>query len=265
MWLPHSFVVLVFAVLAHAGLINTTIDDSTSSFTFTGTWNVITPNSPCAICSSNPDPSQVHDGTWHDGNIRDGAPVGTSGSFTFTGSAVYIFGIDQAVSQPDIAFTLGSIQQVHHYTGSETFVYNALFFSATGLPSDQTHTVNWVFNVADTTTQVQVALFDYAIVTSGDDETTLSPSSTSIQHTTSSDNKATSSRSSSIRSTSSTANSSSLTGTSSPSSMSASSSADSAQFSPSGTMTVTTCIAAKTYSGLPAYPWFLLGIPLVKS
>ncbi|KAF7363734.1 hypothetical protein MSAN_01031200 [Mycena sanguinolenta] len=238
MWLPHSFVVLVLAVVARGGIVNTTIDDSSSSFTFTGTWNTITPSSPCTICSSNPDPSQVHDGTWHDGNIHDGAPVGTSGSFTFTGSAVYIFGIDQAESQPDIAFTLESIQQVHHYTGTDQFVYNALFFSATGLASDQTHTVNWVFNLANTTTPVQAALFDYAIVTSGDDETTPIPSSTSTQHTTSS-NKATSS---STRPASSTANSNSsrstsLTGTSS---MSAFSSADSAQLTSSGMMTVTT-------------------------
>ncbi|KAJ7827490.1 hypothetical protein B0H14DRAFT_2814479 [Mycena olivaceomarginata] len=172
MWLPHSFVFLLLAVLTSAAIINTTIDDSSSSFTFTGTWNTITPSSPCTICSSKPDPSKMHDGTWRDGNIRIGAPVGTSGSFTFTGSAVYIFGIDQTSSQPDIAFTVDSIQQTHHYTGSELFVYDALFFSATGLASDETHTVNWVFNVADTGVEVQAALFDYAIVTSGKEDIT---------------------------------------------------------------------------------------------
>ncbi|KAF7363733.1 hypothetical protein MSAN_01031100 [Mycena sanguinolenta] len=235
MWLPHSFIVLVLASLVRGGIINTTIDDSSSSFNFTGTWNTITPTLPCTGCAAQPDPSQVYNGTWHDGNTQDGAPAVTGGSFTFTGSAVYIFGIDQAESQPDIAFTLGSIQQVHHYTGSEAYVYNALFFSATGLSSDQTHTANWVFNVADTTSPLQVALFDYAVVTSGDDETTL-PSSTSTQHTTSS-NKATSS---SISPTSSAATSSSSTGTSS--SVSASSSANPA----SGMMTVTTDSAGET-------------------
>jgi hypothetical protein len=96
------------------------------------------------------------------------------------GSAVYIFGIDQAISQPNIAFTLGSIQQVHHYTGTERFVYDALFFSATGLASDQTHTVNWVFNFANTDVEVQAALFDYAVVTSGgeDVKTTSTPVTT---------------------------------------------------------------------------------------
>jgi len=195
MRLPHSFIVLLLAVLANAAITNTTIDDSNSSFTFTGTWNTITPTSPCTICSSKPDPSRTYGGTWHDGNIRDGAPVGTSGSFTFTGSAVYIFGIDQATSQPDIAFTLGSIQQVHHYTGTEQFAYDALFFSATGLASDQTYTVNWVFNVADTGVEVQAALFDYAIVTSGEADVQATSSGTTepgpSQSTTSS-NKATS-------------------------------------------------------------------------
>ncbi|KAJ7721539.1 hypothetical protein DFH07DRAFT_297167 [Mycena maculata] len=174
MWLPHSFIALLLAVLANGSPTNTTIDDSSSSFTFTGAsggWNTITPTSPCDICSSNPDPSLVHDGTWHDGNIRSGAGP-TTGSFTFQGSAVYIFGIDQAESQPDIAFTLGSIQSVHHYTGTEQFVYNALFFSATGLAADQTYTVNWQFNVADTGVVVQAALFDYAIVTSGEEDST---------------------------------------------------------------------------------------------
>jgi hypothetical protein len=89
------------------------------------------------------------------------------------GSAVYIFGIDQAKSQPDIAFTLGSIQSTHHYTGTERFVYNALFFSATGLAADATHTVNWIFNIDPSTgVGVQAALFDYAIVTSGTDDPT---------------------------------------------------------------------------------------------
>ncbi|KAJ7510174.1 hypothetical protein B0H11DRAFT_1958023 [Mycena galericulata] len=173
MRLPHSFIILLSVVWVNGSIINTTVDDSSSSFTFVGTWNTITPTSPCDICSSKPDPSQTLDGTWHDGNIRSGA-VATTGSFTFQGSAVYIFGIDQAESQPNIAFTLGSVQSVHHYTGTEQFVYNALFFSATGLSADQTHTVNWEFDIADTGVVVQAALFDYAIVTSGE-ENTVSP------------------------------------------------------------------------------------------
>ncbi|KAJ6525766.1 hypothetical protein B0H19DRAFT_1198954, partial [Mycena capillaripes] len=102
------------------------------------------------------------------------------------GSAVYIFGIDQAISQPNIAFTLGNVQKVHHYTGMEQFVYKALFFSAEGL--DQTHTVDWVFNPADTDVGIQVALLDYAIVTSGKEDaaTTTTAASTKTVDTRSS-------------------------------------------------------------------------------
>ncbi|KAJ7437465.1 hypothetical protein B0H11DRAFT_626052 [Mycena galericulata] len=181
---PHSFIahlhwhaLAVFQVLilllwtpsANGAVTNTTVDDTDSAFTFTGSWTAVSASDPCSFCSSKPDPTQTFDQTWHDGNYRTGASETTTGSFTFTGSAVYIYGIDQAKSQPDIAFTLGSTQAVHHYTGTEQFVYNALFFSATGL-ADETHTVNWIFNIDPSTgVGVQEALFDYAIVTSGTD------------------------------------------------------------------------------------------------
>ncbi|KAJ7709554.1 hypothetical protein B0H17DRAFT_1190755 [Mycena rosella] len=176
MWLSHSFILLVLAALANGSITNTTVDDTSSSFTFAGAWSGITPTSPCNGCSSKPDPSLTYGGTWHDGNIGNGASP-TTGSFTFQGSAVYIFGIDQAISQPDIAFTLGSVQSTHHYTGTEQFVYDALFFSATGLAADQTHTVNWVFNVdqASGVSVLQEALFDYAIVTSGEEDVQTTP------------------------------------------------------------------------------------------
>ncbi|KAJ7210805.1 hypothetical protein GGX14DRAFT_394430 [Mycena pura] len=86
------------------------------------------------------------------------------------GSAVYIYGIDQTGEdqQADIAFTLGNIQSTHHYTGSEAYVYHALFFSATGLAVDDTHTVSWVLDTDPSIDAVlQLTLFDYAIVTRG--------------------------------------------------------------------------------------------------
>ncbi|KAJ6626178.1 hypothetical protein B0H10DRAFT_547596 [Mycena sp. CBHHK59/15] len=185
---PHSFIavlpalavlllVLLCAPSANGAITNTTIDDTNSAFTFSGSWTAVSPSDPCAGCSSKPDASQTFGETWHDGNYRTGASETTTGSFTFTGSAVYIFGIDQANSQPDIAFTLGSTQAVHHYTGTERFAYNALFFHATGLAADQTHTVNWIFNIDPSTgVGVQAALFDYAIVTSGTNDAAAQPS-----------------------------------------------------------------------------------------
>ncbi|KAJ7438449.1 hypothetical protein FB451DRAFT_159546 [Mycena latifolia] len=201
MRLPHSFILLVLAALANSSITNTTVDDTSSSFTFDGAWSAITPTSPCDICSSKPDPSQTQGGTWHDGNCRTGAPTTTTGSFTFQGSAIYIFGIDQAISQPNIVFTLGNVQQTHHYTGTESFAYHALFFSATGLAADQMHTVNWVFNVDDSTgVEVQAALFDYAVVTSGEEDAAPTPTPTAKSPTTTTTSRPTTSAKTSIRS-----------------------------------------------------------------
>ncbi|KAK7051978.1 hypothetical protein R3P38DRAFT_1632390 [Favolaschia claudopus] len=197
---PHSFMVLlpVFAWLlllscssfVDAAVTNTTVDDTSSAFSFTGSWTAVSPSQPCDFCSSKPDSAQTFGSSWHDGNYRDGAPSATGGSFTFKGSAVYIYGIDQAKSQPDIAFTLGSTKSVHHYTGSERFAYNALFFSAKGLAADQTHTVTWNFNINPSTgVGVQAALFDYAIVTSGTEDSGNSGNTGNTGNTGNSDNK----------------------------------------------------------------------------
>ncbi|KAF7335431.1 hypothetical protein MVEN_02196100 [Mycena venus] len=123
-------------------------------------------------CPPQPDPSQTSGGTWHVGTINPGAPQSAAwGSFTFEGSAVYIFGIDQA-GQAEIDFALDSTTNPdihkHQYTGTQQFVYNALFFSATGLSSDQMHTVYW--GLKATGNAAQLALLDYAVVTSGEED-----------------------------------------------------------------------------------------------
>ncbi|KAF7338933.1 hypothetical protein MVEN_01969400 [Mycena venus] len=176
MWLPHSFIAVLFAVLAKGASTNTTVDDPDSRFTFSGAWKALSTNSPCTStsetpCPPQPGPSQTSGGTWHVGTIQPGAPQSAAwGSFTFEGSAVYIFGIDQA-GQAEIDFALDSTTNPgihkHQYTGTQQFVYNALFFSATGLSSDQMHTVYW--GLKATGNAPQSALFDYAVVTSGEE------------------------------------------------------------------------------------------------
>ncbi|KAJ7291567.1 hypothetical protein C8J57DRAFT_1273441 [Mycena rebaudengoi] len=176
MWLPHSFIAVLFAVLAKGALTNITVDDP--SFTFFGTWAALSTKSPCtstaqAPCPPQPNPSQIHGGTWHVGTIHPGDPPQAAwGFFTFKGSAVYIFGIDYT-GQPEIDFAVDiNIHEIpkpndihqHHYTGTQQFAYNALFFAATGL-SDQMHTVYW--GLKTTGNAVQYALFDYAIVEEG--------------------------------------------------------------------------------------------------
>ncbi|KAJ6517293.1 hypothetical protein C8R47DRAFT_1062983 [Mycena vitilis] len=182
MWPPHSFLLLqslskffvllpLFASRVCCTITNTTVDDTSNAFTWTGEWTAITPSAPCGGCASKPDTTQIEDGTYHDGNFETTKDEVTGGSFTFQGSAVYIYGIDQADSQPNIVFTLDSTTSTHHYTGSERFLYRALFFSATGLDSGQ-HTVNWVYQPNnDIGKTLQEALFDYAVVTSGTADT----------------------------------------------------------------------------------------------
>ncbi|KAF7320986.1 hypothetical protein HMN09_00185500 [Mycena chlorophos] len=155
---------------ANGAVTNTTFDNTSPKFTFSGGWTAISPSSPCDYCSSKPDASQTYNQTWEDGNYASNAREQTTGTFTFTGSAVYIYGIDQATSQPNIVFTLGDIQSTHHYTGTEQFAYNALFFSAAGLDASTEQTVSWVYELDQSTgVSVQEALFDYAVVTSGTD------------------------------------------------------------------------------------------------
>ncbi|KAF7297033.1 hypothetical protein MIND_00935800 [Mycena indigotica] len=164
-------VFLLFPRQTSAGATNTTFDDTDSSFSWWGTWTSITPASPCSGCASQPDTSRTRGGTWHDGNFPAGNTNPTGGSFTFTGSSVYIYGIDQWNIQADIVFTLplasGNVVSTHHYSGNENYVYSVPFFSASGFP-EKTYAVTWVLDTHQSTgVHVQVALIDYAIVTAG--------------------------------------------------------------------------------------------------
>ncbi|KAJ7108479.1 hypothetical protein C8R44DRAFT_986492 [Mycena epipterygia] len=145
------------AAKTFAALTNQTIDDTDSAFwTFAGSWHAVTPSTPCIGCLDNPDPSQAHNSTWHDGGLR-------SGSFSFQGSAVYIYGIDVSNSA-NMSFSMNnpSTTSFHYYTGSD-YVYNSLFFAASGLDSNAQHTVTWILE--DSPVGGISGLFDYAIIT----------------------------------------------------------------------------------------------------
>ncbi|KAJ7108481.1 hypothetical protein C8R44DRAFT_802784 [Mycena epipterygia] len=145
------------AAKTFAALTNQTIDDTDSAFwTFAGSWHAVTPSTPCIGCLDNPDPSQAHNSTWHDGGLR-------SGSFSFQGSAVYIYGIDVSNSA-NMSFSMDNPSRTsfHYYTGSD-YVYNSLFFAASGLDSNAQHTVTWILE--DSPVGGISGLFDYAIIT----------------------------------------------------------------------------------------------------
>ncbi|KAJ6502822.1 hypothetical protein C8R47DRAFT_1210872 [Mycena vitilis] len=176
---------LVFSLLfslrsANAALVNLTIDDSDlTHFTFTEDpsvepaptrpWAAISPSTPCAYCSAQPPTADIYQQTWHDGTNN------SAGSFTFQGSAVYIYGID--LSNPaNISFTLdGATAPYHYYAGSEQFVFKSLFFAATNLsPGNVNHTVSWILHA--TATNGTTGLIDYAVITT--DESTVASSGT---------------------------------------------------------------------------------------
>ncbi|KAF7308089.1 hypothetical protein MKEN_01171300 [Mycena kentingensis (nom. inval.)] len=157
-----------------AATTTTIVDDTSSAWTFEGEWTAVTPSNPCDFCASKPDPTRIQGGSWHDGNFMRGKDeVGSSaGSFTFTGTGVKIYGVGKRGSEPNVVFTLGSQTSTYHYTGTQHFAYQMLFFAASGL-SEGTHTVTWVLEAnADDDGDLQSVLFDYAEVTAttgGDD------------------------------------------------------------------------------------------------
>ncbi|KAF7339701.1 hypothetical protein MSAN_02185500 [Mycena sanguinolenta] len=142
---------------AYATLTNITVDDTNSTyFTFVGSWNAITPSTPCTSCFAQPDAGLAYNSTWHDGSLL-------SGTFSFQGTAVYIYGIDVA-NPANVTFAMSNpTTNSFHYFSADGFVYNSLFFSATGLDASVSHTVSWLLE--QSSVGGNAALFDYAVVT----------------------------------------------------------------------------------------------------
>ncbi|KAF7368622.1 hypothetical protein MVEN_00186100 [Mycena venus] len=186
--MPALGVLLLFTIftITRATLTNVTIDDTDLSY-FTWTedtdvfpqptipWAAITPTTPCDYCSAQPQTTDIHNQTWHDGSNN------SAGSFTFQGQAVYIYGISQANSV-NTSFTMdGNVSAFHYYTGSAQFVFNSLFFSAKDLTPNVNHTVSWVLHATNTSGVTGAGLFDYAVITV--DQTQSSSSSPSSSST----------------------------------------------------------------------------------
>ncbi|KZW01538.1 hypothetical protein EXIGLDRAFT_65199 [Exidia glandulosa HHB12029] len=126
---------------------NVTVDDE--QLVFTPFWK---PSSECDGCSAAPTAAQmafVHDGTWHDGARQaDGSPGVMTMSYTFTGTAVYVYGITingtsarPAIKNVDLTFTLNNAHAGDFTYAPDATVtdyhFNVLFFSKTGLPNAQ--------------------------------------------------------------------------------------------------------------------------------
>ncbi|KAJ6490239.1 hypothetical protein C8R47DRAFT_1123905 [Mycena vitilis] len=172
---------LIFlATRASAVSTNITVDDTNSTvWNFVGGWSAVTPSTACPGCFAQPDPTQVFNSSWHDGSV-------VSGSVTFQGSAVYIYGVDMtATSGTNISFNMNNPSTAgFHYFGGTGTTYNVPFFSATKLDPSVQHTVSFIGQTS--LTGAGAMLFDYAVITVDEQATaslsssaTLSTSSTS--------------------------------------------------------------------------------------
>ncbi|KAJ7876881.1 hypothetical protein B0H14DRAFT_2713390 [Mycena olivaceomarginata] len=157
---PGAALIFPFmAARAFAASTNITVDDTNSTvWTFVGKWSAVTPSTPCPGCFAQPDPKQVFNQSWHDGSI-------VSGSVTFQGSAIYIYGIDMtATSGTNISFSMNNPSTAgFHYFGGTGTTYNVSFFSATNLDSSVAHTVSFIGQTS--LTGAGAMLFDYAVIT----------------------------------------------------------------------------------------------------
>ncbi|KAF7318961.1 hypothetical protein HMN09_00231900 [Mycena chlorophos] len=169
------FHALFFAWSCSAVLVNITFDDTNSTaFTWAGQWSAITPQTPCPGCFAQPNASLAFNQSWHDGSL-------VSGTFSFQGVAVYIFGID-VLDPANISFAMNnpSISSFHYVNTNGGYIYNSLFFVAQSLDGTVPHTVTW--SLERSSIGGGAALFDYAVVTVDQEvvSTSSSASSTSL-------------------------------------------------------------------------------------
>ncbi|KAF9071945.1 hypothetical protein BDP27DRAFT_1321186 [Rhodocollybia butyracea] len=137
----------------------TTIDDAQSAFSFASAWNVITPSDPCSGCAFKPDASQILDGTWHEGSV-----AGSTGSLTFDGTGVSLFGVVNGAETCAMTFVLDGVTSSLDLSAIPPSVktYNYQYFAQNGL-STGAHTLSWTIGAS---VDNAIALIDYAVVTS---------------------------------------------------------------------------------------------------
>ncbi|KAJ6480925.1 hypothetical protein C8R45DRAFT_872101 [Mycena sanguinolenta] len=162
-----SFILLSRVTLSLGSVLPATIDD-TNGDSLTGAQPVYTgsfsANSDCDGCTVHPDPSQAHDGTWHDSSQFNGAaPVSVTLSFNGIGIDVYCIianAIPGSLTTTDLGFTLdGSPQKSYSHNPDSTsdYEYNVPVFSVSGLTQGAHQLV-----VATNNPDGSLFLFDYA-------------------------------------------------------------------------------------------------------
>ncbi|KAI0336259.1 hypothetical protein GY45DRAFT_1316380 [Cubamyces sp. BRFM 1775] len=182
-----SLCLLVLPLSVSAERVNVTIDDTYGDaqtgvpikYSASG-WKL---GQTCTDCTAHPDPTRAYDRTWHDGtyndhNVTDGTPSipELTATASFEGDAVYVYCIlAGSDSSPDgyssMQFELDNGQTsvfTHIPAGDDVYQYDALVFSATGLPAG-IHTLK-ITNGA-TGGQKSLVLLDYIVYTRTSDAT----------------------------------------------------------------------------------------------
>ncbi|KAH8813365.1 hypothetical protein DL96DRAFT_1758726 [Flagelloscypha sp. PMI_526] len=159
------------------------LDDSdTSAWSFSGSWNVISPSNPCPKCAAQGqgggfvDPSKAYDGTYHDASTSAASPKG--GTITFKGNAIQVYGI-QFDFGGAISFSLQGTSGGRYEPPLHSAInYNFLMFEAKGLSETDDHVLTFSLEVAST--GGTATLLDYAIITFTDVIANMTSSSSQV-------------------------------------------------------------------------------------
>ncbi|KAH8102719.1 hypothetical protein BXZ70DRAFT_1006620 [Cristinia sonorae] len=173
MFLPHIPLacLVLFAVSVSGILVNHTIDDENGDevtgqqVSYTGLWREGN-GCPDALCSAKPDTNLVHDGTWHDASYFPSSQDPPHGlSFTFNGTAVYIYFVLEQLQLTNVNITLDDEPPVNfkRVLDEDEYAYNVTVFFREGLSSTR-HTIN----VTSVGPDYVLMLFDYAIYSTDD-------------------------------------------------------------------------------------------------
>jgi hypothetical protein len=163
-----TLVRLFFSGLVVSSLaVNVIIDDANSSWTFSGSWNAITPTDPCDTCTITPNASMAFNHTWHETSTS-----GSSAQIRFNGVSIQVYtvlppGNNAAEFSTNLSFTLDDIGDgffVGPYPVS-TYMYNYLVYARTNL-TDGFHVVG-ITNNPSVFTNFSALLIDYAIYDDG--------------------------------------------------------------------------------------------------
>ncbi|GJE89335.1 hypothetical protein PsYK624_054340 [Phanerochaete sordida] len=172
---------------ASGALVNVTVDDQgADSVTgkvigYEGLWKI---QPGCVDCDAMPNPENAQQGTWHDAPFDVTEPpvlVLSNATFSFTGTAIYVFGMVDTSFGIDLVFYLDE-EVSGHYTNPQSglpgYSYHQLYFQAQGLQNIQ-HTIKLQNGRLDQM-QPSVALFDYLVYTR-DDSNNGSSAATSLE------------------------------------------------------------------------------------